>query len=177
MDNLRVERELFEVLVIAEYEKEGELTPLQKRDLVRRDKSGRYEYGRVPGMWDGWLMARRATPASAQQGDELPPLPDPDGAAEIPVEGSSIEVRCVDAWSRPIVEQAMREYGAAFRAGAGDAAEDARDAARYRWLRNTNSWGNAIYEAIGYGNGCDFDKAIDAARAAHPGGAAEGTED
>ena len=36
------------------------------------------------------------------------------------------------------------------------------DAARYRFLRNQQSWGNVIYEAIGYGGGEDFDKAIDA---------------
>jgi hypothetical protein len=49
--------------------------------------------------------------------------------------------------------------------GSADAprqAADAKDAARYRFLRNQQSWGNVIYEAIGYGGGEDFDKAIDA---------------
>lgn len=47
--------------------------------------------------------------------------------------------------------------------------EQARDAVRYRWLRNQQSWGTVVYEAIGYGAGEDFDKAIDAAMGFTPG--------
>jgi len=47
--------------------------------------------------------------------------------------------------------------------------EQARDAVRYRWLRNQQSWGTVVYEAIGYRAGEDFDKAIDAAMGFTPG--------
>ena len=67
---------------------------------------------------------------------ELPPLPEPDGSAEVKtaefLDGSYVATE-VDAWSEPLV----RAYAAA--AVAAERERQSRDAARYRWLRDNEA--------------------------------------
>ena len=165
--NLQAEREEFEVAANAArfFPRELDFT-MQKSPSGRRDE---YANSHLQSSWEGWLMARRATNATIQQGEDLPPLPWGDDFE------AWLEVR-----SSTEVEQAMREYGAACRASAG--AADALDAARWRTcLDHSHNMSDEHGEFIMVqfrrtgvrypSSEEEFTAAIDAARNTQPGGA------